>query len=1419
MKKILGLNQDVDPINQPEGTSPYILNGNLTDEYGAVTNERSATSFSVLHHLSQDYVVIGEINLDNSDKVIFVVSPDFLGFGAVVLIRADGSTVWLIEAFLGFYITKLIQGEFKVNNKGHRIIYWTDNFNPPRWLDVDSPNITTLDNLRIFPISNNVTPVINAINNNGNLTSGVYYIGISYLTYPNSIGEYKAFSNPISITNATTKVPPTQYDGCAPDTATNKAIEITIPHDFKNNYFKIGILYKNNGVILAYESDPIILNNPSDTKYIISSLTNFNSVASAASLLVTKAFYDTAKTIAQLEDVLYLANLKDFSYMPLQPYVNGIVVDYVTQQVDAVSAFRDEVFISTNKSFMWDETYALYISFVLNTGQETEAFHIPGRPHFNINLGNASDSARAENALVNSLGDTDDFNGGGDTDYSPGGQLYRINSNAKVFHAFNTADNPNAVNIYGTGQSSNMGYWENATEVYPNTSDWDILDENNILLGSLQGLPIMHHKMPHAQNSTSKMIVNQSSGTNYSQSNILGIKLKHISIPSIYLGKIISAKVYYAKRDINNRTILGQSLTIPQGGFHFGQNRLDGQKMMIDLPGNLVMYAIYNEAGDMGHVDHQFGVIPSYLMNTVSADNLYYANYNGDSFSKTNAGVNYAYYSFPSFDILHNNLSVNSATYVKNVFKLNTKYIADGGYGDCAANAAGHPVDYALYLFVNPSDYINNYFGLNNTLKEDSIRICRTKNYIPNNTPGYDTGTSIILNTFMPNYYNGGGELKVMLEYENELINMTGSDSAYINFLTTGNVASSLAGSTANSNFYLSNLCIFNSDIYNSFDNQELCYTGYEIPYTSFNPSVSQNIYGGDTFINYSCLRSTLDLGKWVDNSGNNRQHFELRCLHYYICQSDANINYRYSNIGIANDIYYPKNDDATVNGTDPLLDNWYGYNNDYSSVNDVRSTIPIHSKFTVNVADSIFQNRIIRSAKDNIGGNTDGYLDFLSNNFVDLDKQRGQIEVLKRSGDLLYIHLDKSITRTVAREVLKLDATTAYLGTGDIFTIPVKDIVYTDTGYGGTTAQWANIVTPFGYIYPDAESGKIFSMSQQIEDISANGMINFFNKNGKLLLREQLLRLKNVTFQYSDNPVSDVSSSTIKNSTIGFTACWDNKFRRYVLTKKDYLLRPEFESKFKGYLVVGPYNVGDIYYENEVINIGSPSSIVTPASLIIWNGSSFDQILVEDTTYFIDKSFTIAYYPEFKSWGSLYSYKPELYYSDQKDMYAYKKGVIYKHNDLTTFGTFYGITYPFVIDIVDNDTPEITKIFSSFTYASKFVDNLGNIDISKTFNAFQVYDSYQLSKLTNIVNRVSARLVNNLWDINQFRNLRNNYVNPILDPDYNIVGTVDPAMPYYQQERIFDKYAILRLTFDNTTTPGKLSLQENRTSMSPKIR
>ena len=161
----------------------------------------------------------------------------------------------------------------------------------------------------------------------------------------------------------------------------------------------------------------------------------------------------------------------------------------------------------------------------------------------------------------------------------------------KIYQAVNTSDVNNA--------GSNMGYWENINEAYPNTSDFlrGIVQSDGTVsvtpTDTLAGERVRHHRFPSNTHGGFESVERVSDGSLANQPEqafnpetgaristatslnsrgdlvvsetvkILGFKLKNLKIPEYILSQVRGYKLYYAKRKPENRLVLGQSIAVP----------------------------------------------------------------------------------------------------------------------------------------------------------------------------------------------------------------------------------------------------------------------------------------------------------------------------------------------------------------------------------------------------------------------------------------------------------------------------------------------------------------------------------------------------------------------------------------------------------------------------------------------------------------------------------------------------------------------------------------------------------------------------------------------------------------------------------------------------------------------------------------
>lgn len=716
MKKF-GLIQDNDPHILPEGASRYNFNVNLVGE--SAVGEESTLQKNIPYGAALQIQLpdcIGRIPIDEARTLcIFLDRGNSAIAGAVKVefgILSEDGTYQVAVKFTNsnniFLTTDTrLQGTFKINYLGEVVIYWVDNLNNPRWLNITSPQVEIdanrivigdLDKLLMFPkySQTRVTQVDTTLG--GSLFSGSYEIALRYGSKELNYTSYFGFSNPIDVVSSIPSGLPTQFDGDPANTATGKQIEFTVgdtdfPIDTTFTFLSVAVGANINGVTTWYDYGDFGITGTT-LNLNITSLIDKPIIADQQTL-VSNVVYDRAKTLTQLDDYLYLGNLSKNQLTEFQPYVNNIKVEYVTEDTvinpSAQEDYRSTPILFMDKSFMWNEIYAFYISFVYTNGQETKAYHIPGRgPKVVVNADGTANTYPIngdpnsqltfnapgpgidieENTLLSTIRAIPTLITSEDTagfDWSPVDELLAVSPNSRYCDAFNTADYQADPSIL------NMGFFENFNEFYPSTPDWDIKDANGVVTATLQGRKVRHHKFPHATYSATP-ITTLDSGSDvntYQSQKKLGIRLKNIVIPPADEPNIAGIRVYYAKRTQQNKTILGQSILIDEAGYEYADDEIFSVPNITHIGANLAIINIPEGLNIAGPFQRTF---PTSVWNENDIDTWANAVVK-NTFRNLSGEVTYReFISLHNFDNLAFSSSVNSAAYIRPVYLMKSGY-------------------------------------------------------------------------------------------------------------------------------------------------------------------------------------------------------------------------------------------------------------------------------------------------------------------------------------------------------------------------------------------------------------------------------------------------------------------------------------------------------------------------------------------------------------------------------------------------------------------------------------------------------------------------------------------------------------------------------------------------------------------------
>ena len=287
------------------------------------------------------------------------------------------------------------EGNIQIKDeKCGKTLYWTDNHNPPRHLNLDNldeytftgdascgeevvPTCLACDKLRIFPLFSKpcICPV--SIEHGGSLTQGTREFLIAYSDKSgNELSQYFSITNPVSIFDEQNII----RDQTENNGLTNLAIRLEIKHeDTRFDYYKVAVIVREglNGATSYYEegvhaiSDNVVLYFSEDGKQ----RTTLNK------LLALKPVYKTSEIMTSSNGYLFQAGLTAEKEYNLQPVVNLMGSFLRWQTVKAhEDLYKDGVNCSLYKGYMRDEVYPFSIRFLTDEGFETANFVLINRP-------------------------------------------------------------------------------------------------------------------------------------------------------------------------------------------------------------------------------------------------------------------------------------------------------------------------------------------------------------------------------------------------------------------------------------------------------------------------------------------------------------------------------------------------------------------------------------------------------------------------------------------------------------------------------------------------------------------------------------------------------------------------------------------------------------------------------------------------------------------------------------------------------------------------------------------------------------------------------------------------------------------------------------------------------------------------------
>lgn len=481
-----GLNMDQTVNQVQKGQLTYALNAAVENFDATSVNYQNEPGNQLCLKFPENYHLIGEHFINEQSKHIFFLTNPDTGESEIGYMDNNDCVyrTYINANCLNFNI------DYPIHKAVHKItnctteIYWTDGFNPRRYLDLnDLPYVTvpgdnvceneptTIIDCNKIKIQPNFTiPELSIVDviNGGELKAGTYQFAVQYCgVNGDAYTSYYSVTNPTPIADTHITTPDFNYP-------VGRSIVVNVSNLDTTGYYQyynLAVIKTVNAITSVELVGTYFIDDPS--RQITYTGQNQTSIRlTIDDIFVKYPYYDIAQDLTAVQDVLVWDNLTSVDRINYQQIANQITLNWQTYKLPANENYADELNATNLRGYLRDEVYAFEIVFLLRNGKQTDGFHIPGR-------------TKNSNDVFSDVPSTNpDFIG--EPDYTSGGVGY-----SAYWKIYNTASVTGAADGFNIGnatpyQYGEFAYWE-STELYPcNTEVW----------GDLANTPIRHHKFP-----------------------------------------------------------------------------------------------------------------------------------------------------------------------------------------------------------------------------------------------------------------------------------------------------------------------------------------------------------------------------------------------------------------------------------------------------------------------------------------------------------------------------------------------------------------------------------------------------------------------------------------------------------------------------------------------------------------------------------------------------------------------------------------------------------------------------------------------------------------------------------------------------------------------------------------------------------
>jgi hypothetical protein len=409
------------------------------------------------------------------------------------------------------------------------------------------------------------------------------------------------------------------------------------------------------------------------------------------------------------------------------------------------------------------------------------------------------------------------------------------------------------------------------------------------------------------------------------------------------------------------------------------------------------------------------------------------------------------------------------------------------------------------------------------------------------------------------------------------------------------------------------------------------------------------------------------------------------------------------------------------------------GYNKQYSAISDTR--VSFHRPLIFEEVDE-YPNRTIYSNKAFEGELVDQWRLFPANNFHDIPKNKGEITDTFIWNNDFYHHTERSIFKSFFNSSATQSNSKGQtiLGNSGVFQLPSVELMSIDGGYMGTKTK-AGINTPFGRIFLDNHQGKVFLFAGESPiEISDLGLFFFFrdfiNPDDKYTLgydyeNKRVLLANHTRVSFKDNKASVISLKSDTYATTPYKIDFPLTNKRFT-NENTGSINPVTKIRFTTpfiTLTTVPLQLTSINGNFTIkVDMIPPASsglpIVTKysntsndsvkrATLSLTGNHIITITRTSSEGYYelniaVDNLNTISFYPKTQTWTSFHNFTPKFYIPYDKELLAFKGGILYNINNPDPISSR---KYPSISFIVNNNPNEYKRFdrmeFNTTAYAS----------------------------------------------------------------------------------------------------------------------